>query len=403
MIERWQTSNVTAMMKIRRGVNLTGARQVGKSTLAALVDLPQSRRFTFDDRLVRDIARGDPHGFVRHEDGETIVIDEIQKVPELVESIKMVVDKDNSSGQYLLTGSSNLRFAKAVKDSLAGRFGRIRLRSLAHGEIVGARPEFLQTAFDRSFSATYPELSKRDLIHLAFQSGYPEVQGYSPTDRYDWFMTYLDDLLERDVRDVTEIRKLPELRSVATWLLAHTAQFFAVDELAAKVGISKVTAQNYIEALKALYLFDGVPAWSKSDYDMIGKRGKWIATDSGLVANILGWDEESVYMDDNRCGKLVETWVYHQLASNAESNGGFKISHYRDNRKREIDFVVERRDGAMIGVEVKAGQASLEDFKHLKWFASNIAKTEFTGVVLYSGSNTLRFGDGFYAVPFSAL
>ena len=183
-------------------------------------------------------------------------------------------------------------------------------------------------------------------------------------DRAEWFETYLTDLLERDVQDVTEIRKLSELRAVALWLLAHTLQFFAVEELADKASISKVTVQNYMEALRALYVFDCVPAWAKSDYDMIGKREKWVATDSGLVANILGWDENEVYMDESRNGKLVETWVYQQLAAIADVEGGYAISHYRDNRKREIDFMVERKDGAVLGVEVKAGGASLEDFKH---------------------------------------
>ena len=250
----------------------------------------------------------------------------------------------------------------------------------------------------------YCGLSRREVIHAAFRGGYPEIQGYTPEDRLDWFETYLDDLLEKDVQDVTEIRKLSELRTTAMWLLAHTAQFFTVEELAGKASISKVTAQNYMEALKALYIFDSIPAWSKSDYGMIGKREKWIATDSALVSNILGWGEDEVYMDECRNGKLVETWVYQQLAAIAEVEGGYSISHYRDNRKREIDFMVERKDGAVLGVEVKAGQASLDDFKHLKWFAANLAKErQFTGIVLYSGEQTLRFGEGFYAVPLAAL
>ena len=129
MIERWQTSRLSAMMKVRRGVNLTGARQSGKTTLAEMVDLPRARRYTFDDKLVRGVAQSDPNGFVQHANGESIVIDEVQKVPDVLDSIKMVVDKDQSPGQYLLTGSANLRFAKAVKDSLAGRLGRVRLRT----------------------------------------------------------------------------------------------------------------------------------------------------------------------------------------------------------------------------------------------------------------------------------
>ena len=136
---------------------------------------------------------------------------------------------------------------------------------------------------------------------------------------------------------------------------------------------------------------------------MVGKREKWIATDSALVASILGWNESELYMDESRNGKLVETWVYQQLAAIADADGGYTISHYRDNRKREINFMVERKDCAILGVEVKAGQASLDDFKPLKWFAENLAKVPFTGIVLYSGDKTLRFGEGLYAVPMSAL
>ena len=115
-IARWQEKNLLSMMKVRRGVNLTGARQVGKSTLANLLALPYARRYSFDDPMIRNAAKDDPMGFVKHSEEETIIIDEIQKVPELLEAIKMTVDKDNSPGQYLLTGSSNLRFAKKVKD-----------------------------------------------------------------------------------------------------------------------------------------------------------------------------------------------------------------------------------------------------------------------------------------------
>ena len=152
------------MMKVRRGVNLTGARQSGKTTLAEMLDLPCARRYTFDDKLVLGVAESDPNGFVRHANGESIVIDEVQKVPDILDSIKMVVDKDNSPGQYLLTGSANLRFAKAVKDSLAGRLGRVRLRTLALGELNGRPPDFLHRAFAGDFDAFYGDFSRRDVI-----------------------------------------------------------------------------------------------------------------------------------------------------------------------------------------------------------------------------------------------
>ncbi len=136
MIARWQEKEIVSALKSRRVVNLTGARQCGKTTLAGIVPLASARRFTLDDDETRKAAASDPYGFVERKDGETFVIDEIQKVPELLNAIKRRVDQDNARGQYLLTGSANLHFVKAVTDSLAGRIGRVRLRTLAFGELT---------------------------------------------------------------------------------------------------------------------------------------------------------------------------------------------------------------------------------------------------------------------------
>ena len=406
MFKRWQTDKVEHLLSCRRGVNLSGARQVGKSTLTEMLNLPNARRWSLDDDDICRAAADDANGFVRHGENETVIIDEIQKVPRLLNAIKMVVDHDNSKGQYLLTGSANIRFAKLVKDSLAGRLGVVRLRQLAFAEMNGNRPDFLDVAFRRGFEGrNFTGMGKRDVLHMAFMGGYPEVITLPHADRQEWFRTYLDDLLTKDIQDITEIRKVETLRKVAISLVAHSAQFIAINELSSKAELAKVTLQNYIAALKALYLFDAVPAWAKSDYELIGKREKFFATDSALVANVLGWDENTAYIDERQNGKLVETWVYNQLAAVAETGLDYSISHYRDSLKREIDFIVERSDGALLGVEVKSGSSlGAEDFKHLKWFARNLAgERPFTGIVLYSGEHTLRFGEGFYAVPLLAL
>jgi len=403
MIKRWVERRLEELLGVRRGVNLTGVRQSGKTTLAGMVRLSKSRRYTMDDNDIRRSAADDPRGFVKHGDGETLIIDEIQKVPELLDAIKIILDGDNSHGQYLLTGSSNLRFQKSVRDSLAGRLGWLRLRTLALGEISGKQPTFLSAAFARDFKSEYPELDKRDVIHLAFQGGYPEPREYPDRDRKSWFQTYLDDLLTKDIQDVTEVRRVDQLKSVALWLLSHSAQFFTVDELASKSALAKETVGNYMEALKALYLFDRVPAYSSSEYNLVGKRPKWFATDAALIANVLGWNEEEVYLNHDRNGKFIETWVYQQLAAVAELDGGCRISQYRDGKKREIDFIVERTDGALLGVEVKSGSVGANDFSTLRWFGEHIAKGSFTGIVVHSGKDVLPFGDGFYAVPFAAL
>lgn len=403
MTRRWLENRLVDMMNVRRGVNLTGVRQSGKTTLAGMVKLPKVRHYTMDDKEIRRSAADDPKGFVKHSKGETLVIDEVQKVPDLLDAIKIVLDGNNDHGQYLLTGSSNLRFIKAVRDSLAGRLGWLRLRTLSLGEMCGNGHSFLASAFSRGFKSEYPEIDKRQAIGLAFRGGYPEPLDYSTKDRRDWFKTYLNDLLTKDIHDVTEVRKLSVLKTAATWLLSHSSQFFALDELATKTALAKETANSYLEALKALYLFDCVPAYAATDYGLVGKRPKWIVTDAALMANILDWNEDDVYLDQNRSGKLIETWVYQQLAAIAEADGDCEISHYRDGKKREIDFMVKREDGALLGIEVKSGSVSSSDFTHLKWFAANLAEKQFTGIVIHSGKDVLPFGDGFYAVPFSAL
>ena len=404
MIRRWQEGSVLAALKCMRAVNLTGARQCGKTTLAKSLPLPHSKHRTLDESRMAAVAKDDPSGFVSRSEGETLVIDEIQKVPELLNCIKVNVDRSNERGQYLFTGSTNLHFVKAVTDSLAGRVGRVRLRTLSLGEINGARPDFLDDAFARRFKKETVGYDKRKMINLATIGGYPETIGMDERERRSWFASYLNDLIMKDVRDVTEIRKLDILHDIAEWLLAHSSKFFEISELGAKAGVSKATVESYIATLKAMYLFDEVRPWSKSDYGRLGKRSKFFASDSALMSNILGWTEESIYMDDDRSGKLIETWAYQNLAALADLNIDYEIFQYRDSLKREIDFIVERSDGAMLGIEVKSGSSfSAADFKHLKWFAKNLAKGEFTGIVLYAGPDVLPFGDGFYAVPLAAL
>lgn len=405
MIRRWMEKALAEGLAERRGVHLTGARQTGKTTLAAMAKLDRARRYTLDDAEVREAAREDPKGFVERLPGETLVIDEVQKVPELLEAVKMAVDRDGERGQYLLTGSSNLRFARTVKDTLAGRLGVVRLRGVTLGEVRGRQPGFLRAAFAREFSGREDgeTLDKRGLIREAFLGGFPEPRGIGARARREWYRGYLEDLATKDSKDVADIRKVEELKTAALWLVAHSAQFFSMEELAAKSGVSKVTADNYLEALRALYLADRVPAWTGSDYGWVGKRPKWVACDAGLMANLLGWNEEETYLDGARCGKLAETWVYQQLAAEAEAEGGYSIWHYRDAKKREIDWLVEREDGALLGVEVKAGTVRSDDFKHLRWFGENAGNKAFTGIVLYGGQNVLRFGEGMFAIPLGAL
>ena len=403
MIRRWIERDLLDALGARRGVHLTGARQTGKTTLTKMLELPGSKRLSLDNDTQLDAARLSPADFVDRGGLKTLIIDEIQKAPELLNAIKVNVDRDNARSQYLLTGSANLRFVKAVKDSLAGRFATVRLRTLTVAEANGNTPDFLGRAFKGQFSANCGEFTKKDVLHAAFTCGYPEQMELSAKERRRWHRGYLADLMSRDVKDVTEIRKVATLSQMAEWLMAHTAQFFSVDEMCAKLSVAKVTAETYMDTLKALYLFDRLPAWGKSEYDRAGKRPKWVAADTGLVASILRWNELDMVLAPES-GKFIESWVYHEIAAQADASGDYEISHYRDRYGREIDYIVENDIGELLGIEVKAGsRVGPEDFKHMKWFGANLCTRPFVGIVLYTGAEVLSFGERLYAVPMACL
>lgn len=402
-IPRWAAKAVEHALSVRRIVYVAGARQCGKTTLLDQLPIPEADRRTLDDSAVRRAAAAAPNEFVARMGPGPILIDEVQKVPDLFSAMKMKVDKDRTPGQYLITGSTNLHANPNVHESLAGRMKTVRLRSLSEGEFLRLRPGFIEGAFEGDFAKPAEGYDKRRVIDIAFRGGYPEPAFLPPEDRPDWHRDYLDALLKRDVRDVQEIRNLPVLRRMAVGLAGYSAKFLNKADFARAYEISKPTVDTYVAALEALYLFDLVPAWTSRDYDRAVKSPKWFACDTGSMASLLDWSRDDVFFDDDKSGKLMETFVYHELAAEADVSGKFRIYHYRDEDKREIDFVLSDGEGRLLGIEVKSGSAiRSDDFKHLDWFRDKFSPG-MVCIVLYTGDKVLPFGRDRYAVPFSAL
>ncbi|MBA4801052.1 MAG: ATP-binding protein [Euryhalocaulis sp.] len=403
--KRWQKRRIDKALTDRRVVLLNGARQCGKTTLARSLEEDGVTYRTLDDETLRRAARNDPAAFVTHE-GRTLIIDEIQHVPELLSAIKMIVDEDTRPGQYLLTGSANLNAIPSAKESLAGRIAKVRLRPLAMGEIEGAEPDFLSHALNGSLKNDRSKLSRSELFELAFRGGYPEVLTLSPESREDWHKDYVEALLDRDLREIRKIHNVQSMRELVTVLAAWSSKFLDIAKINDKLSIKRPTVEAYINALEALFLVDRLPAWTKTDYQRVGKADKLFMSDSGLMAAILDWRLDQVELDPDRSGKLIETFAFTQIAAMVDNDRDLSLSHYRDWEQREIDFLVERKsDGAMLGIEVKASSTiGKGDFKHLAWFRDNLAKDRsFQGIVLYSGQELLSFGDRLTAVPFNVM
>ena len=400
---RWAAEAVVEALSVRRIVYVAGARQCGKTTLLKHLDLPGAQRRTLDRQQTRQSARDDPDEFVERTGPGPLVIDEVQKVPDLFSAMKIKVDENRTPGQYLITGSTNLKARPDAAESLAGRMRTIRLRTLSQGEILGLRPTFLGRAFEGQFQMPAVPLKRSELIELAFRGGYPETMALTERDRPGWHRDYLRTLLTRDVRDITEIRNLPALRRMAVGLAGYSSKFLDKSGFATAYGVSRQTVDTYVAALESLYLFDQVPPWTPGDYDRAIRSPKWFATDTGTMAALLDWHRDGIVEDSDRLGKLAETFVYSALAATADVSDRYRIYHYRDRDGREIDFLVEDDRGRMLGIEVKAGSAvRSDDFKHLDWFRERF-RPDLISIVLNTGPEPLSFGKGRRAVPIACL
>ena len=403
---RWLAQNIENALDNRRVVILSGARQTGKTTLTEQIKGVGFELRTLDDTDLLNLALSDPKGFVKTT-AKTLIIDEIQKAPKLIPEIKMAVDKDNRNGQFLLTGSVNLQTMPSVTESLAGRVKNLRLRPLTNGEILGKKPDFLARAFGKDFPAFISGYDKRAIFELAFRGGYPEaIRSKDFGERREWHKDYIQTLLDYDLADIANIRRRDAIGELLPILLAWSAKFMDMNAIGASLALNKVTLDSYVNWLLSLFIFDKVSPWLKTDYDRVGRKAKLYASDTGLMTSVLGWNLDEVMLDVDRSGKLMETFVFQELAAQADLENKYNLFQYRDRVNREIDFLIERDDGPLLGIEVKAGHnVSRKDFAPQEWFRENIIKDKkpYIGLVLYSGDRVIRFDDNLLAVPTAAL
>lgn len=403
--QRWQWKNIQDALQTRRVLLLEGARQGGKTTLAKQLINESTIYRTLDDATQYQLAQADPQGFVKH-DQDMLVIDEVQRVPELLSAIKLMVDDDVRPGQYVLTGSANIQSLPTVQESLAGRVRTLRLRTLTQGEIRGAKPDFLDRAFAGELRWHGKEEGRNALLDMAWIGGFPEARVLEERDRILWCRDYIDAILKRDLNDIIKVQHLDVMRQLVEVLASWSSKLMDLSAIGSGLSIRRPTLESYMNALELLYLADRLQPWVKTDYARVGKQSKLFVADTGLMTAMLGWNKDQVTLDGDRVGKLVETFFYSELAAQVDvSAGAYRLFHYRDREKREIDFIVERDDGALLGIEIKAGSAIGQgDFKHLKWFQNNIAKDRpFTGIVLYTGEVASTMGANMWLVPYPAL
>ena len=389
-----------------RAVVVSGARQVGKSTVVSHVvrsraDVVQR---TLDRPSELAAARADPESFVEH-DG-LLVIDEVQRAPQLMLPIKARVDEHERPGQFLLTGSARLLGMRGVPDALVGRSETIELWPFSQGELEGNVETFVDRAFgDDAPSAPDSELDRAAYLDRALRGGYPEAIERTEARRAMFFGAYVNDLIDRDVVQLSDIQRRPDLHRLLRLLADRMAAPLKIESVASELGLAKSTVHRYVSLLEEVFLIKRVPAWSRSTTARAVQMRKLIVVDTGLAAHLSGRTSANLARDAARAGALLENFVLGELARQLTWSTLFAtLHHYRTRDGDEVDAVIEAPDGRIVGIEVKAA-ATVDgaDFRHLKHLADRVPDQFQHGFVLYTGRRVLQFGDRMTAAPIAAL
>lgn len=410
MIRRNIENEIKAALADTPVVLLNGARQTGKTTLVKkLVSSRSARYVSLDDVTMQAAANSDPAGFVRGLGEKTtlLAIDEIQKAPGLFQALKVEVDNKRLAGRFLLTGSANVMLLPSVSESLAGRMEIVTLWPLSQGEISGRNESFIDAVFADSLSLpSYKKSETSELLKKMLIGGYPEVLSRPAEKRREaWFNSYITTILQRDIRDISNIEGLTDMPRLLRLLAARTGGLLNMSELSRSSAIPHTTLNRYLTLLKATFLLQPLQAWSANMSKRLLKSPKIYLIDSGIVSFLTGQTEKRLTEDPTFSGHLLENFVITELHKQTSwARTRVFPFHFRTTTGQEVDIVLEGADGQIAGIEIKAsGSVGKKDFGGLEALAEIAGKKFLRGIILYNGDSAVSFGNKYHALPVSSL
>lgn len=349
-----------AMNQAFKAVMVVGARQVGKSTMLKQLANDEKRTYvTMDDIQLRDFAQTDPKLFLQTYQ-PPILIDEVQKAPELFERIKIICDESEERGLFWLTGSQSKKLMKKAGDSLAGRLCVLKMYSLSQRELLGVYPE---DELDFSYPAwaerkkLFPEGSVLDTFERIWRGGMPDIQTLNQEQIQEYFNSYIETYLMRDAVDDNGISDTEGFRKFLRACAAFAGHLLNYNDLAISAGVTGATAKEWLKVLQSMGIITLLEPYASNELKRLIKTPKLYFCDTGLCSYLSSWTSRDVLMNGAASGHYFENYVVGEFVRNyAYGKSRVNLNFYRDRNMKEIDLIIEA-DGILHPVEIKKGSS----------------------------------------------
>ncbi|MFA7070015.1 MAG: ATP-binding protein [Sulfurimonas sp.] len=381
---------------------ISGARQVGKSTLALHLNI--ENYITLDDINIYEMAKNNPKGFIESLE-KPVVIDEIQRLPQILISIKEYVDKDRKNGEFILTGSASLQGFKDISDSLAGRIGIVELYPFSLKE-KNQNSDNILDIFSKDLDVyilrKYEDISiEKDII----DGGYPEISKIdSKKGKYLWFSSYIRTYIESDAKELANIRNMDKFINMYKLCMFRSGNIFNKNDIQTEVGLDGRTFDSYFNVLEHTYQIQKLQPYFNNQLKRLVKTPKIFSIDTGVLCHLLQISSEEECDKSPFKGEILETFIFSELLkANSYAKNRVNLYYYRTTDKKEIDFILEYSD-KIIALEIKASKTvKKDDFKHIYSLKDEINKEFDKGIILYMGDTFLEIDENMYAIPIGFL